>query len=810
MHLDCRSSQQKNCVWNSCFWMNECLFVLSLLFLFACRMWATDCNEHRMTNKDSDTHITFVILSEKTREPIIGATVRCEGAITPVVTDMNGRCIIIFKGSINKIKVDVTYVGYKKISKTLTIVSGKTVTLQMQDDAKMIDNVVVMAQKHQTTALQQSATIGLDAMEKVGTTSLAKLLEVVPGVSSISTGNTIAKPVIQGMHSSRILLLNEGVRLESQSWGEDHAPEIDYSGTNMIEVVKGAESIRYGYGAMGGVVLLNQATLPYGQQHLKTRGTVNMGYESNAKGYNGSGTLEMGYKHVGLRLHGMYQRGGDYSTAEYILNNTGFNNISMSALAGYQNKNITATLYTSLYYSRSGIYYASRISDIDQLLARFAAGRPDNNTLKPFSYNIKPPFQQTQHFTLKGDIKWEINKNHKLSLILSYQDNLRWEFDNRKQDKYSWIPVQDLILTTYKTDLLWNAKWKCWNMTTEAGLSGSYQSNYNYPGTKQPAFIPNYAALTMGGFFLQQAKIGRFQCSLGMRYDFRAMDVDGYTSLKSYKYYKDFKVYSNFTTSLAAHYQLSDRWDMRANIGWSWRPPDINELYATGLHHGTHWVVGNRKLTSEHGYKAVFGTRYRTDWYSIEPSFFYQHVHNYIYDAIGKGLNRFHNHPSGKYPKFIFGQDNVVLTGGDITATITPLTSLTIMAKGEWIYARNLTQKEWLPFMPSDRYGLSGSYHWTFDRMGKYNASVSLSGIYVTKKTHFDPDKDLVPDSPPAYVLFNGTAEWSMKLSGQRELKLMMIGDNIFNTLYKEYTDRFRYYAHARGSNITFKTIVKF
>ena len=535
-----------------------------------------------------------------------------------------------------------------------------------------------------------------------------------------------------------------------------------------------------------------------------------MGYETNAKGYNGSGTLEMGYKHVGLRLHGMYQRGGDYSTAEYILNNTGFNNISMSALAGYQNKNITATLYTSLYYSRSGIYYASRISDIDQLLARFAAGRPDNNTLKPFSYNIKPPFQQTQHFTLKGDIKWEINKNHKLSLILSYQDNLRWEFDNRKQDKYSWIPVQDLILTTYKTDLLWNAKWKCWNMTTEAGLSGSYQSNYNYPGTKQPAFIPNYAALTMGGFFLQQAKIGRFQCSLGMRYDFRAMDVDGYTSLKSYKYYKDFKVYSNFTTSMAAHYQLSDRWDMRVNIGWSWRPPDINELYATGLHHGTHWVVGNRKLTSEHGYKVVFGTRYRTDWYSIEPSFFYQRVHNYIYDAIGKGLNRLHNHPSGKYPKFIFVQDNVVLTGGDITATITPLTSLTIMAKGEWIYARNLTQKEWLPFMPSDRYGLSGSYHWTFDRMGKYNASVSLSGIYVTKKTHFDPDKDLVPDSPPAYVLFNGTAEWSMKLSGQRELKLMMIGDNIFNTLYKEYTDRFRYYAHARGSNITFKTIVKF
>lgn len=752
----------------------------------------------------------FRVMQEGSREPIAGAIIYCDEAVSPRVTGTDGRCVIDLKTHPKSVKVKVTYIGFRTLEKTVSLDISRTIDLFLHEDIKQISEVTIVADRKQTSILQQTSTIRQDAMEKVGTTSLAKLLETVPGVSSISTGNTIAKPVIQGMHSSRILLLNDGVRLESQSWGEDHAPEIDYSGANMIEVVKGAESIRYGYGAMGGVVLLNQAALPYGHQHLKTRGTVNLGYDTNARGYNGAGTMELGYKQVGLRVHGMYQRAGDYSTAEYILNNTGFNNISMSALAGYQNRNITATLYTSLYYSRSGIYYASRISDIDQLLARFTAGRPDNSSFKPFSYDIKPPFQQAQHFTLKGDIKWEINKNHKLSLILSYQDNLRWEFENRKQDKYSWIPVQDLILTTYKTDLLWNAKWKRWDMTTESGLSGSYQSNYNYPGTKQPAFIPNYAALTMGGFLLQQAKIGRLQCSLGMRYDFRAMDVDGYTSLKSYKYYKDFKVYSNFTASLAAHYQLSDRWDARANVGWSWRPPDINELYATGLHHGTHWVVGNRKLTSEHGYKAVFGTRYHTEWYSIEPSFFYQRVHNYIYDAIGKGLNRFHNHPSGKYPKFIFGQDDVMLTGGDITATVTPIAGLTITAKGEWIYARNLTQDEWLPFMPSDRYGMSGTYNWKFGREGKYNASVSLSGIYVTKQTHFDPDKDLVPDSPPAYALLNGTAEWSMRLPGQRELKLMIIGDNMLNALYKEYTDRFRYYAHARGSNVIFKTIVKF
>ena len=48
--------------------------------------------------------------------------------------------------------------------------------------------------------------------------------------------------------------------------------------------------------------------------------------------------------------------------------------------------------------------------------------------------------------------------------------------------------MQDLILKTYKFDVLWHAKWKLWKMTTDAGLSNTYQTNYNYPGTKQPAF----------------------------------------------------------------------------------------------------------------------------------------------------------------------------------------------------------------------------------------------------------------------------------------------------------------------------------
>ena len=788
--------------------------LLSSLFLFPpTYIHATSMQEQRVIadeDKETKLSVTIRVVSEVSQEPLIGAVVRCEGVSNPSVTDIDGRCVVKLKRASDRMKLTVSYVGYKAVTKVVSIPDSRMITLQLKDDSKQLDNVTVTALKRHTSVLQQSSAISQEALEKGGATSLAKLLETIPGVSSISTGNTIAKPVIQGMHSSRILLMNNGVRLESQSWGADHAPELDYTGSSMVEVVKGAECIRYGFGAMGGVVLLNDAPLPYENKKIKVNGNVNMGYDTNARGFSGSGTIETGYKQFGLRLHGMYTKGGDYRTADYVLNNTGYNTISFSALAGWQGKKLTATLFSSIYYQRSGIYYASKISDLSQLIKRFEYGRPDPETVKPFSYEIKPPFQQSQHVTLKGELKWELNPNHHLNFTLSFQENLRQEFENRKKTQWSWIPMQDLMLKTYKFDVLWQAKWKLWKMTTDAGLSNTYQTNFNYPGTKQPAFVPNFAALSMGGYFLHKAEFGKLQCALGMRYDFRVLSVNGYSSLSNYTYYDDFKLYSNFTMSLATHYQFSDKWDARANIGWSWRPPDINELYAIGLQDGSYWVVGNKNLASERGYKLVLGTKYRNTWFSVEPSVFFQRINSYIYDHIGTGKDRFHNHPSGKYPKFIYDQDDVKLYGGDIEATVKPIRGLTFVGKGEWMFARNLTHNDWLPFMPSDRYGLSATYDLPLSKNHKYRSLLSLSGIYVTKQTRFDPDKDLVPDSPPAYFLLNGTAEFRIGLPQNRELKFMIVGDNLLNALYKEYTDRFRYYAHERGANFSLRTLFKF
>lgn len=751
-------------------------------------------------------HIHVRVVDVQHQSPVAQARITHQRHV--LTTDSLGTCWLPTDGAKSMV-LSVKALGYHPIIQQRFPTADSVLYIPMVSDTKNLGVVTVTAQQRHTNQLQQAAVINTQALEKGSSLSLSQLLEKVPGVSSISSGNAVGKPVIQGMHSSRILLVNNGVRLESQSWGVDHAPEIDHTASSIVEVIKGAESIRYGYGAVGGVVLFNEAQLPYGHEVVKAKGKINTGFSTNARAFDGAATLDLGYRRWGARLHAMGKTAGDYHTADYLLNNTGYRNLAFSSLLGYKGDAITATLSTSLFYARNGIYYGSKVSDLDQLLARFAIGRPDESSLRPFSTTIEPPFQQSQHFTVKGDLKWTLSPLHELLFRLSYQENLREEYENRKTAKYSWLPVQDLRLTTYNAEAIWTAKWRD-GQSTQAGLSTMYQENYNVPGTRQPAFIPNFAALTTGVFLLHKIPIGRLTCSAGMRYDLRGLDVSGYTSLSSFKYYNAFKVYSNFTGNVAAHYQFSDQLEARANVGWAWRPPDVNELYAHGLHHGSYWVEGNPDLTSERGYKAVVGGRYRGSWWSIEPSMFFQQMTNYIYDNIGTGLQRFHIHPSGKYPKFIYGQDNVRLVGGDVVATIQPTPALRFTAKGEWIWARNLTQDNWLPFMPSDRYGLSGEYHWEWGKEKRWTAMVAVEANHVTQQRRFDPLKDLVAEAPAAYTLIGGSAEVGTTLSNGHKVKLIFIGSNLLNTLFKEYTDRFRYYAHGRGAQHTLKLVYSF
>ncbi|WP_320809620.1 hypothetical protein [Porphyromonas somerae] len=83
----------------------------------------------------------------------------------------------------------------------------------------MLDDVIVTGQKRYSSVLQQAIAIDTKSLDKSTSISLGKMLEQIPGVSTISAGSSISKPVIQGMHSSRIVLIRDCCTFEFRRFG---------------------------------------------------------------------------------------------------------------------------------------------------------------------------------------------------------------------------------------------------------------------------------------------------------------------------------------------------------------------------------------------------------------------------------------------------------------------------------------------------------------------------------------------------------------------------------------------------------------
>ena len=153
-------------------------------------------------------------------------------------------------------KVLITYVGYKPIDTTVVVNGNLEINFKMKQKNEELEEIVV---KHKNNYFNHSVSeqkIKEETIEKFSSQSLGNLLKEVSGVSVLKSGNTIVKPVINGLHSSRVAIFNNNVKLEDQQWGMEHAPNFDVNAAGKITVLKGASALQYGGDAIGGIVII--------------------------------------------------------------------------------------------------------------------------------------------------------------------------------------------------------------------------------------------------------------------------------------------------------------------------------------------------------------------------------------------------------------------------------------------------------------------------------------------------------------------------------------------------------------------------
>ncbi|NJL76833.1 MAG: TonB-dependent receptor, partial [Saprospiraceae bacterium] len=254
--------------------------------------------------------IEGVVLDEHDTIPLAYTTIFLPTLQKGTITDETGK--FYFYGICSGYyPIRIEHLGSETIIDTLYVPTSKTLIFSMEHHTEVLKEITVTASKLASTFTQSAVALQGIALSRLRGQSLGATLENIAGVQTLKTGPTISKPIIHGLHSDRILVLNNGVRQEGQQWGIEHAPEIDPFVADQLTVVKGAAAVQYGADAMGGVVLVQPAALP---QQTGVQGAIYAVGISNGRQGIFSSKLEGALKvlpQLAWRVNGTFEKQED-------------------------------------------------------------------------------------------------------------------------------------------------------------------------------------------------------------------------------------------------------------------------------------------------------------------------------------------------------------------------------------------------------------------------------------------------------------------------------------------------------------------
>ncbi|MFC5623845.1 TonB-dependent receptor [Algoriphagus winogradskyi] len=752
---------------------------------------------HTLYGQDCKLSIRGKIIHLENNEPIEAAYIWVAEAEEGAVSDQNGNFTIKNLCSGSYI-LTIQYLGHKTITDTFNLETNTySKTYRMEEESLGLQSVEVHGHRdavQTTTAV--SALYGENLLESRGE-NLGESLKRISGVSTFSTGNSIAKPVIHGMHSNRIMIMNNGIRLEGQQWGAEHAPEIDPFLADEITVVKGAETVRYGPEAMGGVILVNPAPLPttkFSKTSLNLIGASNGGM-GNLNLVHVGGLEKV--KGLGYRIQGSAKRSGNIKSPGYFQDNTGLSELNLSSSLGYSSSKLGVEAYYSLFHSELGILNDSHTGNLSDLENIIENGRPFSDG--EFTYEILNPKQRVTHHLAKLKSHYHISESWKINFQYGFQLNHRQEFDKRRGDLNEKASL-DLELFTNTLDLYVNHTHKN-ELSGTWGVNLIQQANSNIPGTGVTPLIPNYDMINVGMYAMEKYSKGPLEVEAGIRYDFRNVNTARYIDNELRTADLD---YQNFSAFLGGLYHISPDLTFNSNFGSAWRPPNVNELFSEGLHHGAAAVeIGDPNLESEKSLKWINELQYDGNKTHLEFTAYLNPIQDYIYlNPTGETYVSLR----GTFNVYEYLQANALFYGFDFAGSYEFTDKFSGYVKGSIVQAKNTGDDSYFPFIPSNRMDWGVSYSFAKDSDPKTN-KITLSNVLVAKQNR-EPELDIAA-APPAYALFNLAYTKQINI-GENKMNLGLQVQNVFNTEYKDYMNRFRYFTYDMGRNVLLKINYEF
>ncbi len=739
------------------------------------------------------------VRSAATGEPLAFANLVIKESNAGVVADEEGNYAFtnLCAGTYT---VVCTRIGCQHLEHAIHLENDINYNFDLHEASVQLEKIVVAGKAIQQTTQAKEEVSG-QALAATQGVNLGETLKRLPGVTTLNTGATIAKPVIQGLHSNRILILNNGVRQEGQQWGSEHAPEIDPFIADKVSVIKGAASVRYGADAIGGVILVEPRTLP---TQKGIGGELNLVGFSNGRTGVASGLLQGnigGKLPLAGRIQGTIKQGGNLQTPDYFLTNTGVREYDFSWAVGLKKERFQSEVFYSRFYTKLGILKSSHIGNVTDLLNAIERERPTDDG--EFTYDIGRPQQRISHELVKWNTSLLTGEVGKLSLQLTRQFNRRQEFDAHRL--YNELPNEittpsiEFEITTHTAEFTWEHK-PIHNLRGDLGISFLQQENT----TDRGALIPNYKNYNGSIFWIERWKklTSPLELEAGVRYDYRQLSVgtQGRDTIN-----QDLN-FNNISGTLGAIYKFSKLALLRINIGSAWRAPNVNELYSDGVHHGSaSYEKGDANLQPERALNTSLTTELDNQKnFNASLTLYYNAIQDFIFLEPQQQPQLTIR---GAFPAFYYKQTNARIMGLDWGSAYEFVPHFTFESKISLLRGWNRKLDDYLVYMPADRYqaGLKYAFKGKTEQPSPF---IKINFTQVLEQTRVPANTDYAAP-PPAYALWDLEAGTTFFIRKQ-PLELGLTIFNLLDERYRDYLDRFRYFVDAPGRNVSLRLKVPF
>ena len=677
-----------------------------------------------------------------------------------------------------------------------------------------LNEVTVTGVAGDTKLKHSTAPITVLTPQELRSTASTNIIDAIshqPGVSQLTTGGSISKPIIRGLGYNRVVVMSEGVRQEGQQWGDEHGVEIDGSSVNSVEILKGPASLMYGSDAMAGVVVMHaQPTLAEGEMSAN----VSSEYQTNNGlfGYNLSlAGNQRGFvwdaRYSDKMAHAYKNRYDGYVPGSQFRERAGRLMLGLNKAWGH------SRLIWTAYHLTPGIVEGERDPETGEL--EHAEGWTGHQ------YGKSLPFQQVKHYKLVWDNSLYLSSGN-LKAIIGYQQNKRQEFEESADEYELYFKLHTL---TYDFRFVTNES-NGWKFST--GIGGMYQKSGN---EGEEYLIPDYNLFDFGIYATATKNISeRWTLNGGLRFDHRWLHGNELIEAGNIRFNDFSRHFNGLTGSIGSVYNINEHFNVRLNLARGFRTPNMSELASNGVHEGSiRYELGNQQLKAEYSLQADLGLDFTSEFVSAQVALFANRIDNYIF------THRLDQEIEEGYLTYAYTQGDARLLGFEAGIDFHPVHSIHFSNSFSYVDAQLMhasADKKYLPFTPAPRWTSelkweifhhshsTVNHHHTADTVHRFlfnNLYVAAGLDCYLKQTHIYSADD-TETATPGYALLSLSAGTDIQVKGKKIAELYVTADNLLNKAYQNHLSRLKYAdenavtgrrgVFNMGRNITFKIVV--